>query len=86
MHRGRVSPVIQAEVYFFLRGIVQGYNENYSGGRLPLPSWRRLHSAKTEKIRHPGQSALYASFVRSLRGPAFGARKLLAVFLFLTPL
>jgi len=32
-----------------------------------------------------GQSALHASFVRSLRDPAFGARKLLAIFSFFTP-
>jgi len=45
-----------------------------------------LHSASEEKLRHPGQSALHASFVRSLRGPAFGARKLLAVIPRLTPI
>jgi len=31
----------------------KSYNKSYSGGRLSMPSWHRLHSAKTEKIRHP---------------------------------
>jgi len=37
---------------FLYKAKCKGFNKSYSGGRLPLPSWRRLHSAKREK-RHP---------------------------------
>ena len=34
----------------FDKASCKDYNENYSGGRLPLPSWRRLHSAKRKNL------------------------------------